>query len=383
MATIFSGGTYVNTTFTGGVRSDIQLNIKTQLLVAGWTSVAVAAGQGPGIVSTFTVTIASPGVVTLTTHGLLGGEKVILQTTGALPTNLVVNTVYFVKYIDANTFNLAATLGGANINTSGSQSGTHTLNTESMLLQSATQTNVTNPIRVRVKDNRGNCIQISIENQAGSVAGTNSTTFGGNLLPAAAKVFRIIATQYHFLCFTGVTSAAREFVMAGMLNVPSLLASITDHGYMFSNGASDTSTSICASIRTAMTLTITLGSPNSAVIWNSSLIENGNSSSVSNAIGCPSLIVMGLPDANIGRAGHYRWANDDINTADILLSVGLTVFTDEGKIKGQFYDMIYIADAFAGDSTDTDNGHNWFNITQNNVGVGASVVRGGVWVAVS
>jgi hypothetical protein len=173
----------------------------------------------------------------MTAHGLLGGERVILQTTGALPTGLSVNTVYFVKYIDANTFNLST--GGSNINTSGSQSGTHKLNAESMLLESATQANVTHPIRVRLKDNRGNCIQVSIENQAGSVVGGSSTGAGGNLLPAAAKTFRMIATQYHFLCFTPATSAAREFVMAGMLYVPSFLTGITDHGYMFCNSFSD------------------------------------------------------------------------------------------------------------------------------------------------
>src|ERR1035437_5358596 len=233
MATQFSGGTIVNTTFTGAVRSDLQSYLKTHLTTAGWSCVAASAGWGPGGVHTFTVTIASPGVVTDTGHGWLGGERVILQTTGALPTGLSVNTVYFVKYIDANTFNLST--GGSNINTSGSQSGTHKLNAESMLLESATQANVTHPIRVRLKDNRGNCIQVSIENQAGSVVGGSSTGAGGNLLPAAAKTFRMIATQYHFLCFTPATSAAREFVMAGMLYVPSFLTGITDHGYMFCN----------------------------------------------------------------------------------------------------------------------------------------------------
>jgi hypothetical protein len=86
---------------------------------------------------TFTITIASPGVITFNSHGFLGGERVILQTTGALPTGLSVNTVYFVKYINANTFSLALTLGGANINTTGSQSGTHTVNSESFLMSTA------------------------------------------------------------------------------------------------------------------------------------------------------------------------------------------------------------------------------------------------------
>jgi hypothetical protein len=75
---------------------------------------------------TFTVTIASPGVVT-TTVSLSNGDPVILQTTGALPTGLLVGTVYYVVNSTGTTFSLAATQGGTAINTSGTQSGTHTI----------------------------------------------------------------------------------------------------------------------------------------------------------------------------------------------------------------------------------------------------------------
>lgn len=76
---------------------------------------------------TFTVTIASPAVVTLAGHGLQNGDRVRLFTTGALPTNLSANTDYYVKSAATDTFRLATTSGGADINTAGSQSGTHTL----------------------------------------------------------------------------------------------------------------------------------------------------------------------------------------------------------------------------------------------------------------
>jgi hypothetical protein len=69
----------------------------------------------------FTVTIASPGVLTTT---LRNGTAVMLNTTGALPTGLVVGTVYYVVNSTGTTCNLSATFGGAPINTSGSQSGT-------------------------------------------------------------------------------------------------------------------------------------------------------------------------------------------------------------------------------------------------------------------
>lgn len=80
------------------------------------------------VIGTFTVTIASPGVFTLTAHGLVIGDRVYLTTTGALPTGLSQNTIYYVVSTpSADTFTLSATEGGAAINTSGSQSGTHTL----------------------------------------------------------------------------------------------------------------------------------------------------------------------------------------------------------------------------------------------------------------
>lgn len=80
---------------------------------------------------TVTITIASPGVVTLNSHGFLTGESVFLTTTGALPTGLFANTLYFVVENNANSFWLAADYNSAiantRITTSGSQSGTHTL----------------------------------------------------------------------------------------------------------------------------------------------------------------------------------------------------------------------------------------------------------------
>jgi hypothetical protein len=80
--------------------------------------------------STFTVTIAAPGVVTWTAHGLPTGTAVQLTTTGALPTGLTVATTYFVTSTGANTFTLSATKGGAAITTSGTQSGVHTVTTQ-------------------------------------------------------------------------------------------------------------------------------------------------------------------------------------------------------------------------------------------------------------
>lgn len=75
---------------------------------------------------TVTMTIAAPCVVTWNAHGLPNGSTLKLSTTGALPTGLTAGTTYYVVNAATNTFNLAATLGGSAITTTGSQSGTHT-----------------------------------------------------------------------------------------------------------------------------------------------------------------------------------------------------------------------------------------------------------------
>jgi microcystin-dependent protein len=80
---------------------------------------------------TVTLTIASPCVVTLSSHGFISGDSIYLTTTGALPTGLTANTLYYVIFVDANTFRLASSyanaIAGTALNTSGTQSGVHTL----------------------------------------------------------------------------------------------------------------------------------------------------------------------------------------------------------------------------------------------------------------
>jgi hypothetical protein len=75
-----------------------------------------------------TMTIASPGVVTAPGYDApAAGDKVAFSTTGALPTGLTPGTVYYVVSPSGDTFEVAATAGGSAINTSGSQSGVHTV----------------------------------------------------------------------------------------------------------------------------------------------------------------------------------------------------------------------------------------------------------------
>ena len=78
---------------------------------------------------TVTMTIASPAVVSQTAHGLKAGSPISFTTTGALPTGVTAGTTYYVisTGLTADAFQFSATVGGSAVNTSGSQSGIHTL----------------------------------------------------------------------------------------------------------------------------------------------------------------------------------------------------------------------------------------------------------------
>jgi len=84
-----------------------------------------------------TLTIATPCVVTANVN-LADGTPITFSTTGWLPTGLLPGVTYYTKYLSGSTFNLAATSGGASINTTGTQSGTQTINSNGMLLSSLT-----------------------------------------------------------------------------------------------------------------------------------------------------------------------------------------------------------------------------------------------------
>ena len=79
------------------------------------------------------MTIATPCVVT-TSVTLADKTAITFQTDGALPTGLVVGTVYYTRYVSSTTFNLSATPTGALINTSGSQSGVHKISSRGIAL---------------------------------------------------------------------------------------------------------------------------------------------------------------------------------------------------------------------------------------------------------
>ena len=96
--------------------------------------------------TTVTMTIAAPCVVSWTSHGLPVNTPVEFSTTGTLPTGILAGRVYFVASTTANSFKISNKPNGTPINSSGSQSGTHTCNaTRHDVWQSIAASNTGNP----------------------------------------------------------------------------------------------------------------------------------------------------------------------------------------------------------------------------------------------
>ena len=126
---------------------------------------------------TFTVTIASPAVITPVTV-LANGTPVVLLTTGALPTGLTAGVQYYVVNATGSTFELANVPNGAPINTSGTQSGTH-----SVYVNSGLTADVLNQsFAITVIDNNSYTIQAPV------AAGTYDTGNGGNPVNAYYEI---------------------------------------------------------------------------------------------------------------------------------------------------------------------------------------------------
>lgn len=104
-----AGGTAINTTYTNTTACTFRNDFTT------YAGTAV------------TISNASPAIVTLANHNFITGDCFFLNTSGSLPTPLAVTTQYYVKYVNANTFELSSTPGGTSINTSSAGAGTHTI----------------------------------------------------------------------------------------------------------------------------------------------------------------------------------------------------------------------------------------------------------------
>lgn len=116
---------------TGLYLSNIDLaNSSVYTTVTAEPTAAATSGTLLFRAATFTVTIASPAVFTAAVpHGLVAGDPVSFSTTGALPTGLTAGTTYYViaAGLTSTAFEVSTTVGGAAVDTSGTQSGVHSI----------------------------------------------------------------------------------------------------------------------------------------------------------------------------------------------------------------------------------------------------------------
>jgi len=93
-----------------------------------WLGTSIPRG-GAGVVNTITMTIGTPGVVTQVAHGYAANTPLEFSVSsgGTTLTPIVTSTVvYYVKtVIDADNYTVSSTAGGAALDFSGTQSGTH------------------------------------------------------------------------------------------------------------------------------------------------------------------------------------------------------------------------------------------------------------------
>jgi len=90
---------------------------------------ALPASDGENNITVTGITIASPGVATVTAHGFPAWTGIVFAGAGTLPTGLVKGALYYVASsgLATDTFQIAATVGGASINTTGSFAGAITV----------------------------------------------------------------------------------------------------------------------------------------------------------------------------------------------------------------------------------------------------------------
>jgi hypothetical protein len=244
--------------------------------------------------------------------------------------------------------------------------------------------------RVRVYDpGSGNCAKLKFSN----TGGTKTQAGDLFLLPAAAKVWRIIANKYQFFVFTPGNSAGREFACGGVPYLPAFLNTvITECIWGHGNANSDTDvndTIYCFRYRNNIAnQAITTLSNNFQLVngneWDNSAI--GSQSNYANQNGCQRLVyVLGsLYHWGTSIQPGYRWHDDSQIISDPLIAWGLTGHTDEAKIRGQLWDACILSDSWPGDTTiqpDSNNPtYNFMTIT--NAFAGSTTVEGGGTLAV-
>lgn len=158
--------------------------------------------------ATITVTIASPAVVTWTGHGFSANQAVTFKTTGALPTGITAGDTYYVLStgLTADTFRISTSPGGSAVDTSGSQSGTHTGD-------ASWATTVTGGATSSISSGR---LMLACPNRGGTALAKQSVTTSSGELEHA---IRIVIARGPVIFRCGSTDGGGEYIAETSLDV--------------------------------------------------------------------------------------------------------------------------------------------------------------------
>ena len=228
---------------TGGIA--IEGTNTNDSAAAGYVGEHVQTSSGNNNANTtVTMTIATPCVVTWTSHGFTVGDTTIavkFTTTGALPTGVTASTTYYVKAVDANTFNIATSadnaLAGTFIATSGSQSGVHTGDIRVNMTTITPQNIAAFKLTAGDWDVAGQMLK-------GAGATTAVTYLAGNLTTSSASVDRTVGRRLS-LQYGGLVLGNIEFTVFDFAPVRFSLSATTTI-YLCGDDSFTTSTMTCA-----------------------------------------------------------------------------------------------------------------------------------------
>jgi hypothetical protein len=183
VATAPSNGTAVSFSTTGALPTGMTAN--TAYYVFGRTGTTYNLATTLDVAQTATITIATPGVVTVNSAPA-NGAVVTFSTNGALPTGLTAGTNYYVVNRTSTTFQVSATSGGSAIATSGTQSGVQTATWRTLVntsgTQSGTQTETTSTLNFKYKTSGKMFLDLGGNLVVGAITGAtiNGSTVGSN-----------------------------------------------------------------------------------------------------------------------------------------------------------------------------------------------------------
>lgn len=258
-----------------------------------------------------------------------------------------------------------------NLNTAGwtTISGHHT---STVLLESiATPTAA---LQMRLQLTQGtNCVILKGRN----VGNTKAASTGQFLLPAAAKVFRVIANKYQYFIATDGATLARSWAAGGTPYVPSF-AGITEGIWTAGNATSDTDTNTGTSFKFSLTLN-GCGGSSQANYWatiNGTQLEFQSNTNAGYS-GVPQFLLPQTATNAQTNFQPYRWFDTSSFISEPLLALSVTGANGgEPFVIGSLWDGAIITASIASETSLTFDSHNWLAHTNSNTGTPGSCAKG-------